>query len=152
MKKSSALSWVLIAVAVLFVAPGLINFVRGPAPTPGVFDVGLTLDEALDRSEREGKPVFVLATADWCGPCQTLKRGALADSGVSAWILEYTIPVYLEDGADPDEIGVLGVRAYPTSLVIVDGEVVGGMEGAASAEKYLDGLKGLVPGSEGEEG
>lgn len=149
MKAQSALTWVLLVVLALFVAPGVINFVRGPASTPGVFGAGLSLDEAMDRSAADGKPVLVLATADWCGPCQTLKRGALMDEGVSAWISEHTIPVYLEDGEDRESIGLLGVRAYPTTLVLVDGEVVGGMEGAASAQTYLDGLKGLVPGPGG---
>ena len=149
MKAQSAVTWVLLVVLALFVAPGVINFVRGPAPTPGIFDEGLTLDAAMELSEQEGKPVFVVATADWCAPCQSLKRGALADAGVGAWIREHTIPVYLEDGTDREAIGFLGVRAYPTSLMIVDGEVVGGIEGASGAEAYLSGLKGLVPDPEG---
>jgi len=147
MGRPKTLTLVLLGAVVLIAAPSLIGIIRGPAATPGVFEHGLELADARERGRAEGKPVLVLVTADWCAPCQALKRGALSDETVAAWIDQRTIPVYLEDGADPDAIASLGIRSYPTTLVIEDGRVLGTIVGNASAGAYLDRLKAIAGGA-----
>ncbi len=129
---------VLVIVAVILV-PRLAGG-GGVAPTPAVFDTGVTLDQALERSQTSGRPVFALVTADWCPPCQSLKRGALTDERVTKAIESSTEPVYVTDKSGHD-VGRLGVRAFPTSVIIRDGEVVASLEGAASAGRYLEWLE-----------
>lgn len=141
LKVRSATPFLFVIAAAVLVMPTAINLIKGPAKTPGVFADQYTLYQATALSQETGKPMLVLATADWCPPCQTLKRNTLTDPMVSQWIKENTIPVYLEDGANPDEIGSLGVRSYPTTMLVRDGEILTSLAGAIGANRYIEMLK-----------
>lgn len=147
MKSGKHLVTILIVVLLLLALPSVISMLRGPAATPDVFSDAYTLEQANQLSAAEGKPVLVLATADWCGPCQALKRGALADPGVIELIGQRTIPVYLEESESIDDIRSLGVRAYPTTLIVDRGEVIARIEGGASADRYAEMLLSQLPPS-----
>ena len=135
--------FLVLVVAVL----GLIRWrFSGVAPTPEAFAAHTSLEDALGQSEQSGKPVLVMATADWCGPCQTLKRGALSDPEVSAWIAEHAIPAYADftDSRTPEAQGaqrLLQVEAFPTLVLLRDGEVVGRRVGVVSAGSLLEWLR-----------
>lgn len=139
-------TWILLLIVTAFSGVLAFRALRGPAPTPAVFDQQLTLDEAIRRSGETGRPVLAVATADWCGPCQALKRGALADEAVASLLRERTIPVYLEDGADRDAIASLGVRAYPTTVLIRDGHAKAVLEGGASPGAYRAAIEDALDG------
>ena len=145
MKSGKHLATILIIILVLLALPNLISMLRGPAPTPDVFSDAYTLQQANQLSIEQGKPVLVIATADWCAPCQTLKRGALVDPGVVELINDRTIPVYLEDGENIDDIRSLGVRAYPTTLILSQGEVIASQPGGLPAPAYAEWLIGELP-------
>ncbi len=130
-----------IALAVLVGFAG-VTMLRGRvAPTPGVFREGSTLATAIDRAAAEGKPVLALVTADWCPPCQQLKRETLTDPAVAAWIEANTVPVYIDSDKNPDDARSLLVTSLPTTLLLRDGEIIGTRVGYAGAEDYLRFLK-----------
>lgn len=134
----------MVVVALLVLGPIVINLVRGPAQMPGMFDEQYTLTQATLISEQDGKPMLVLATADWCPPCQKLKRTTLVDPEVVAWVSENTIPVYLEDGESGQEIGSLGVVSYPTIMLIVDGKIISSIKGAVGSSALLSELQAKI--------
>jgi thiol-disulfide isomerase/thioredoxin len=143
--------WFLLAIAVAIGVLAWRNGAGGVAPTPEVFDRAVTLDAALERAEESGKPVLALATADWCGPCQRLKRGALADERVAGVIAERTEPVYVDltDMDDPvaaDAARRLGIGPIPTLVLIEDGAEIARLEGAVGEPGLLDWLGANLDG------
>ncbi len=135
----------LVVAAAIFVLPTLIGLIKGTAEKPAVFADAYTLTQATELSKETGKPMLVLATADWCPPCQTLKRTTLVDPEVVEWIEDNTIPVYLEDAIDRDEIGSLGVGAYPTTMLIADGKVLVSLQGAVKPDRFVQALSAKLP-------
>jgi thiol:disulfide interchange protein len=120
----------------------------GPAPVPDVFLASLSLDEAHAKSAATNKPVFVLATADWCPPCQLMKRVALRDERVAAAIREKTIPVYFDatDNTDDEVLRIardIGIGSLPAMVLIRDGEEISRKEGYQSALELLSWLDQL---------
>ncbi len=111
------------------------------APTPPAFTSPISLQEATERAETDAKPVLVLVTATWCPPCQSLKRGALADERVTTWIGENAVPVSLDADQHRAEAQSLGVRMLPTMILMIDGEEIARRTGDASADELIGWLK-----------
>lgn len=137
-------------IVILFAAVILIRAVVGGsvAPKPPMFQDHLTLQQAVDRSSESGKPIFAFATADWCGPCQAFKRGALSDQEVVAAALSGTEPVYIDIDKDVDArqrlasfAGQNDIYSVPTIMLIRNGEVIAYHEGGLSAAAMLQWLQ-----------
>lgn len=113
----------------------------GAAGVPGMFSEGLTLAGAIERSRAEGgRPVLAVVTADWCGPCQALKRGALRDDRVAGLVAKRALPVYIEVDRSPDEARQLAPRFLPAIIVLKGEREVGRLEGAHDAGMLLEWL------------
>lgn len=145
--KRSWLGPVVMLLAVVMVMGVLRARFGGVAETPASFASHTTLDVAMAESASSGKPVLALVTADWCGPCQVLKRGALTDPRVTEWIGEHAIPAYV-DGTDSNteqaqhDLRMLQIEVFPT-LVLLDKEgEVSRRTGVLSAGELLNWLKG----------
>jgi len=118
----------------------------GPAETPAAMTEVAGLDEAMTRATAADRPVVAVVTADWCPPCQKLKRETLSDERVAGWFEQNAVAVSLVDGANDADIAKLPMRAFPTTFVIRGGEVAGTLEGYASTDAYLAFLTDAVGG------
>ncbi len=129
---------VLLGIVLAFV--GLRLFMGRAAPVPAPFDPSVTLNQALNAAGSD-KVVLVLATADWCPPCQQLKRGALANPEVSEAIRSRTVPVYADGTQQLDaSFAPLGIGGFPTMVAVRDGVVLSRLVGAVSARSLLEWL------------
>lgn len=140
LKKNNIFPALMILVMIVLVLPNIMNLVKGPAPTPDVFSNGYTMQQASVISQETGKPMLVLATLNSCPPCQKLKRTTMSDPMVIAWINENTIPVYLEYSANPEELSILPVRSYPTTMLVQDDEVLTSIQGAVKSDDFISML------------
>ncbi len=112
-----------------------------PAEKPSVFADAITLPAALEQSKATGKPVFAVASASWCGPCQSYKKGALVDPKVEAWLTEHTIPVYIDVDEHSTDAQSLGVSSIPaTFLLNADGQITARAQGKLSSRSLIDWL------------
>ncbi len=124
-------------------------FSKQKAPTPAALEGGSTLNDAVAASATDGKVVFVVAHADWCGPCQNLKRGALSDPDVTQWLEANTHPVSLDvtkmDESTPQWVkeaaDSLKISGIPAMVLMRDGKVVSNQVGSMSSDKLLSWLK-----------
>lgn len=113
----------------------------GTADMPELFDPTVTYEDATQRAAESGKPVLVFATADWCGPCQTFKKGALKDASVVDFATSRTEPVYLDVDAHPELARQFGVQGIPAMMMVRDGQIVDrfvGVRSAAATVAWLD--------------
>lgn len=113
----------------------------GTAPVPNVFSQGLSLQSAIDRGKAEKKPVFVFATADWCGPCQQMKRTVLSEPTVEQQIGRDFVPAYVDLEKQTDAAERLQVFSIPATLVLWDGKLVARMEGVIPHDSYQKWLE-----------
>lgn len=129
-----------LAIAVLLMFPMLVRLFTGGsvAPTPDVFLNTPRLADAVAASK--GRPLVVFVTADWCPPCQAMKRETLIDPRVVELIRAESTPVYVNVDHDPDA-GMLGIYGIPATLVIWEGTTVARREGYLDAESYVQFLK-----------
>jgi thiol:disulfide interchange protein len=92
----------IIFLAVLVASIGVVLFIRGGGAAANNAQASNSLfqtanfAQAQQAAASEGKLVFVLATADWCGPCKSFRGGTLADPAVQDRINQVAVPYKLD--------------------------------------------------------
>jgi len=140
---SAAARWIIIACVVLLGVGVLMRSSgnAGKASVPALFEPRVTLAEAEVKSSETGRPVFALVTADWCPPCQSLKRNALADPEVVAWIQSNAHPVYIDvSTSSTPEADRIEAQFLPTLAMMRDGKVIARTTGVLDSQSLLQFL------------
>jgi len=141
MRTGRGVWWILLAFVVVMVVLVGRGGAGGSAPIPPAFAAGTTLAQAEEAAVAGGKPVLVFATADWCGPCQSFKRGALVDPAVAERIGAGFVPVYVDVDRAATEAQRLKVGSIPVLIVLRSGKEVARLEGGANAERVVAWLE-----------
>ena len=99
------------------------------------------LSAAQSESTQTGKPIFAYFTADWCGPCQSLKRTTWSDKKVESALQQF-VPVKIDIDAHGDLAKRYQVQSIPM-FVILDEQGNAGrqIEGALSADELIQWIK-----------
>ncbi len=114
-----------------------------------------TAPEAVAEAERTGRPLLYDFSADWCRPCRRMAREVFADAEAGRLVNETFVPTRVEDGLASDGLSdqqaaalrrSLGVEAFPTLLVVQEGEVRGRLVGYQGRESTLAFLQSSVAG------
>ena len=108
-----------------------------------------TYAAALEEARAGKKPVFVYFTADWCGPCQSLKHTTWADKDVEAALRDY-VPVKVDVDRAADVATKFSVSSIPAYFVLdPSGDVVGNWVGAFPPGQFIQELKRVGTESRG---
>ena len=76
------------------------------------------LPAAMAEARVADKPVLLYFTAEWCGPCQYMKRNVFSDGGVAAAMEERYVPVRLDHDQRQDLIFHYRVEGIPWFAVL----------------------------------
>jgi thiol-disulfide isomerase/thioredoxin len=93
-------------------------YVGKPAPKSGELAWEKDYETALSRAKAEKKPLMVMMTATWCGPCKMLEKQTLDEPWTRYFLSEFVIVKAYED---KDVEKTYGLTGYPT-LVFTDSE------------------------------
>ena len=94
---------------------------------------GNDLPAAMAQAKAAHKPVLANFTADWCGPCQNMKRNVWSDKQVAAAAAAY-VPVRIDIDVWPELAQKYQVHSIPLVAVLdEEGNVLRSMTGAYPA-------------------
>jgi uncharacterized protein YyaL (SSP411 family) len=102
------------------------------------------LPGALAEARTANKPVLLYFTAQWCGPCQYMRRNVFTDAGVAAAMRERYIPVRVDHDQRQDLIARYQVATIPWFAVLdPDGRPVRLLDrGVETPQEMVAWLKG----------
>jgi thioredoxin-like negative regulator of GroEL len=100
-----------------------------------------SLSAAQSESRQTGKPVFAYFTADWCGPCQSLKRTTWPDSNVQSALSQF-VPVKIDIDEHRDVAARYAVQFIPMFAILDnDGNIRARIEGARGPDELIAWMK-----------
>ena len=94
----------------------LVFYIGKAAPKSGELAWEKDFASALKKAQAEQKPLMVMMTATWCGPCKALEKDTLNDPWIRHFLSSFVIVKAYED---KDVEKTYGLNGYPT-LVFTD--------------------------------
>lgn len=79
---------------------------------------GNDLKQAAVKSKQSGKPMLITFTASWCHYCHKLIDNTFTNRQLAGKVNEYFIPVVLDADKYEKAVEVLGIEAFPSTLVV----------------------------------
>lgn len=79
---------------------------------------GNDLKKAATQSQKTGKPILITFTASWCHYCHKLLDETFTDQKVIAQVNEHFVPVVLDADENDRAVELLGIEAFPSTVVI----------------------------------
>ena len=142
--KSAVFPVSLIVVFGLAFAAG-IHGLRGTSPSQ--LEFGSTTSQAFARAKQEGRLVMVDFNAEWCGPCQQMKKEAFSDPRF-AKLMENVVPVSIDVDHPGDDAAFLSEHspeALPTLLFLdAEGNEIGRTVGFGGVEPLMQEVSKIV--------
>ena len=99
------------------------------------------IDQAIVQSQQLNKPMLLKVSTDWCGYCKKMQRETFSDAGIMNQISANFIPVYVDGDKHKALIQQLGVRTFPTTLVVAPNrQVLANITGFRNAQQLSNDL------------
>lgn len=100
-----------------------------------------SVPNALKEAKRTGKPVFLDFSAEWCGPCQLMKKNTFTDKKVIAELRRW-VSVHVDVDKQEKVAQQYGIEAMPTLIIVnPSGSVVAKTLGYHDASELLSWLR-----------
>lgn len=98
---------------------------------------------AQRESQQNSKPLMLYFTADWCGPCQQMKRTVWADKEVDQ-ALQAFVPMRIDIDLNPELAMEYQIESIPQMLVLnTDGSIARRNDfGSQTSAEFLSWLSG----------
>jgi thioredoxin-related protein len=114
---------------------------RGAASPQPLFTYD-SVDEAWQEVKQSHRPLLLFASMSDCFYCEKMERETYSHPELSRSIRSLFVTAKMKKEADPELMKKLGVRAYPTTLVISpEGDLIARIEGFADPKKFVTAVR-----------
>lgn len=92
---------------------------------------------AMQRAKDDNKPVLLMFSASWCGPCNRMKKEVFTQPKVQKALQAWT-PIYIDGDKQRQLMKTYKVEAFPTFIVAKpDGTQMGRFVGGVGDDEFL---------------
>lgn len=110
-----------------------------------------TVEQAWSASQSSRRPMLLYVTTDSCYYCKKMITDTLKNPEVNSALASYTEPTLVNAAKSPELAKRLGVRAYPTTLIISpDNRLLHRVVGYAVPAEFSAGAWPVLQQSQGE--
>ncbi len=97
--------------------------------------------EAEKKAAASKKPIVVMFSASWCGPCKAMIARVYPDDSVKKTLKGF-VPVYIDSEKHNDLATANDIRAYPTFVCFdSSGQEIGRKVGGGNVEAFIEMLE-----------
>lgn len=129
----------------LFAQQPFANNPQSRTVAPGGQNVGAALfrhtnlDDAWGATQASQRPLLLYATSDHCSYCTKMLRTTLSQEQIADGVSRFSEPVKFNGSDSPELAKQLGIRVYPTTLIIApDSQLLHKIEGFVDAKEFAD--------------